>query len=260
MKVEGQEECVASLPIESGIHVARVRHRCPGSPGKTGILLLFCSVPSSRMPLRAIAPMLALARVPLRKPNHGVLIRQAVKLGPRLIPCRLPPRHTPCASSELPSRIQGEGLMRGLAHAVALACVTAVGCSDSTGPADAGPTIPSIGGVWRFSDGISAHAYASCASAGVITIAQSGAQFTGAIVAAIGACTLYDGTVVVNSGSLQMTGGKISGNQVTFVAPFCQYSGTISGSPPNRLSGLESCSISIAGQTKEFSGPWQASR
>ena len=150
--------------------------------------------------------------------------------------------------------------MRGLTHAVALTCIVVMGCGDSTGPDDGGPVLPSIGGVWRFSDGINAHGYASCTSAGVITIAQTGAQFRGTVVAAIGACALYDGTVIVNSGSLEVTGGQITGDRVTFAAPFCRYSGTISGSPPNRISGVETCSLSIGGQTRQFGGPWQASR
>jgi hypothetical protein len=150
--------------------------------------------------------------------------------------------------------------MRRSALTIALTCTVAAGCGDSTGPDIEGPVVPSIGGLWRFSDGITAQGYASCISSGAITIEQTGAQFKGTMIAAVGACALFDGTVVFNTGSLQMTGGEIKGNQVTFTAPFCQYSGTISGSPPNGMSGAATCSRSIAGQTKAFGGSWQASR
>lgn len=150
--------------------------------------------------------------------------------------------------------------MRCLALAGALTCATVMGCGDSTGPDEDGPAIPSISGLWKFWDGITAQGYAACTTAGAITIAQTGAQFAGTVVAAIGACAYYDGTVVVNAGSLQLTGGQIKGNQVTFTAPSCHYSGTISGSPPLSISGTATCSRSIAGQAVAFGGPWQASR
>jgi len=150
--------------------------------------------------------------------------------------------------------------MRRLALASALTCAAFVGCGDSTGPDEDDSPIPSISGLWKFWDGITAQGYAACTSAGTIAIAQTDAQFTGTVVAAIGACAFYDGRVVINPGSLQLTGGRINGNHVTFTAPFCHYAGTISGSPPHSISGTETCSFGVAGQAVAFGGPWQASR
>ncbi len=135
--------------------------------------------------------------------------------------------------------------------------LAACGGSDGTGPNET----TSIAGNWTFSDQISAASVGiSCTSAGTATIAQSGSTFTGNVNATQGLCTDSFGNTLDNSGTNAVSGGQINGNQVTFQVPFCQFTGTISGSPANQMSGTETCTIAVSGQSVTFTGTWQASR
>jgi hypothetical protein len=100
----------------------------------------------------------------------------------------------------------------------------------------------------------------SCAASGTFQISQSGSQFSGTVNQTDGVCTFPDGTVIDNTGTFTISGGQIDGSRISFQAPFCTLDGTISGNPPNRLSGSETCDLDVSGQTIRFTGTWQASR
>ncbi len=137
---------------------------------------------------------------------------------------------------------------------VLLLCL-ACACSDSTGGGS-----PDLSGTWSYSDSISTTvgAVINCSSSGTATLTQSGTTLTGTIVTTQGRCTDAFGTSIDNTGTLELAGGQIDGDQVSFQLPFCQLSGTISGS--NSMSGSESCTLAIGGQVSAFTGTWQASR
>ena len=136
---------------------------------------------------------------------------------------------------------------------LSLAC----GCSDSTGGGS-----PDLSGTWSYSDSISstAGAVVDCSLSGTATLTQSGTTLTGTIVTTQGRCTDAFGASIDNTGTLELAGGQIDGDQVSFSfqVPICQLSGTISGS--NSMSGSESCTRAIGAQVLAFTGTWQASR
>ncbi len=134
---------------------------------------------------------------------------------------------------------------------LSLAC----GCSDSTGGGS-----PDLTGTWSYSDSISTTvgAFVDCTSSGTATLTQSGTTLTGTIVTTQGRCTLSANTFTDYTGTLELSGGQINGDQVSFQVPSCLLSGTISGS--NSMSGSESCTLAIGGQAFALTGTWQASR
>ncbi len=133
------------------------------------------------------------------------------------------------------------------------------GGDNATGPTQS--EILNIAGIWNFSDNISNSAVGiSCNTAGTIQLNQAGSTFSGTIDITTGVCTDALGNVIDNTGTQAISGGQINGTQVSFDMPFCQLSGATSGSPPNRMSGAESCQLDIAGTTFVFGGTWVASR
>ena len=123
------------------------------------------------------------------------------------------------------------------------------------------PQILQIGGNWQFSNQVSSStAIISCSSSGTAALTQTGSNFTGIINATQGICTDSFGNTTDNTGVEQVSGGQVNGTSVSFQVPFCQASGTISGDPPNQMSGTESCTLAIEGRSFQFTGTWQASR
>jgi len=133
---------------------------------------------------------------------------------------------------------------------------TACGGNSSTGPS--GPM--SIAGTWSFSVNVSNSGLStSCTAQGQVTINQNSSQFNGTYSDA-STCTGPGGTTSSNNAG-NISGGQISGSQVSFSDDGgCNYTGTGSGSPVNRLSGNVSCTYAISGQNYTFSGTWQASK
>ena len=54
----------------------------------------------------------------------------------------------------------------------------------------------------------------------------------------------------------QHTGGQVDGSSVSFATGQFTYSGTITGSPPNRINGSVSGVIAFGGSNYNFSGTW----
>lgn len=132
-------------------------------------------------------------------------------------------------------------------------------CGDSpTGPSAL--QTRNIAGAWNYSESFSnASAGISCQATGTIVINQSSANFTGSS-SGSGVCTDSWGNTIDSSGAGGVSGGQISGIQVAFSAGPCEYSGTISGTPTNRMSGSVSCVIAAGGTNYPFTGTWTATR
>jgi hypothetical protein len=140
---------------------------------------------------------------------------------------------------------------------VLAALLTACG-GDSTGP---GTSVLQLAGSWNYSDNISSSsAGMSCTSAGTVTVNQTGSNFSGSANATSGVCTDSFGGSIDNTGVSSITGGQVSGSQVSFQVPNCQFTGAVSGNPPNSMSGTETCTLAVSGTNYTFTGTWQASR
>jgi len=133
-----------------------------------------------------------------------------------------------------------------------------IACGGSTAP-----TTLNIAGTWNFSDAISNSALAaSCSSTSTASVNQTGSSFTGNVSNGSQLCT-QNGFVYSNNSGLSavVSGGQINGTGLSFIDDGgCNYTGTISGSPPNLLSGSESCTVALSGTQYVFLGTWQAAR
>lgn len=125
---------------------------------------------------------------------------------------------------------------------------------DGTGPSGA-----SLTGSWTFSQNFSNQQVAiSCQNNGSAILSHTGNNLSGSTTST-GSCS-GPGGVIDNSGTATISGGQVNGAQVTFQAAGCNYTGTVSGSPPNRINGTLSCVIAVAGQQLTFTGTWQAGK
>lgn len=135
--------------------------------------------------------------------------------------------------------------------------VFAVACGgdSSTGPS-------SIAGTWQFSDTLSnGQLSVSCSSTASVNITQSGATFSGSIISGTTTCTGPGGQTSTNLAGVGITSGQVNGSSVSFNDDGgCSYTGTVSGNPANRVSGNETCVISVAGTNYTFTGTWQTTR
>jgi hypothetical protein len=145
-----------------------------------------------------------------------------------------------------------EGYMRLM---VLGAIAFVIGCGDSSGPRE----VVQVGGLWEFGESMTDQAHdISCTASGTVQISQSGDQFSGTAEQE-GTCSGPGGTID-NSGTGNITGGQVNGDDVSFQTPLCQYVGQASGSPSNQMQGTSTCSFDNAGTTFTFSGTWQAGR
>lgn len=148
-------------------------------------------------------------------------------------------------------------MSRASSLALVVGFLYACGGDGDGGPA--APSVPNIAGIWNYSETLTDAVHSiSCNDTGTLNILQSGSTFTGTY-SQTGVCS-GPGGAIDNSGSGTVSGGQISGNSVSFFTDFCQYQGTLSGSPPNRATGGGSCTFQEAGVTFNFAISWQASR
>ena len=146
--------------------------------------------------------------------------------------------------------------MRRIRCVLPFVVLLATACGDD-GPT--GPDIKQIGGTYTYSESTTDAAHnISCNSVGTLIIVQSGTNFSGTTTST-STCTGPGGAMDF-SGAGTISGGTISGNSITFQAPFCQIQGTVSGDPVNSMSGTSTCTFQEAGETFTFNGTWQASR
>ena len=136
-----------------------------------------------------------------------------------------------------------------------------VGALVACGGSSTGPSGPmSLAGVWSLTVNVSNAALStSCSAQGQASINQNGSQLGGTYSDAQ-TCTGPGGTASGNAAG-SITGGQTSGSQVSFSDDGgCNYTGTGSGSPANRMGGNASCTFASGGQNYTFAGTWQATR
>jgi hypothetical protein len=135
-----------------------------------------------------------------------------------------------------------------------------VACGSDSTTAPSGP--PQIGGVWGLSVNYSNSLLAaSCfTTQGTVGFAQTGTTFTATAQSGSANCTFGGAPSVESIVGTTFTGGQISGSSVTMTSGSCVYSGSITGSPPNKMSGTVSCQMAISGSTYLLTGNWSASR
>ena len=129
-----------------------------------------------------------------------------------------------------------------------------VACSSTTAPS----ATPNIAGTWALSGSASnSSVSAVCTLKGQLAVQQSGTTVTGQVSGSTASCT---GPKPV-SGTIDGTlaGGKLSGAAVSFTEQSCTFTGTVTGSPSNKMTGPLSCQVKeLANAT--VTGTWTASR
>lgn len=131
-----------------------------------------------------------------------------------------------------------------------------VACGDDSGTE---PAEVNLSGTWTFSVSYShAQMPISCQATGSVTILQqSGAVLTGHGMQT-GTCEAL-GIEVDISTPITIANGEVDGDDVSFTAAECVYTGSLSRNR-NELSGTAICTRTFASQTATLSGTWQASR
>ena len=147
---------------------------------------------------------------------------------------------------------------------VLLFTVPAMAACDNTTPATGlvGGTPPArIAGQWRYTGEISDDNMASCQITGMANITQTNDQFTGAVELGVETC-MYGGEKTEDSFWGPIALGEIALDAIRFRSMGCLHIGTASGSPPNHMVGVTSCSRSIPPETppRTLNGTWEATR
>lgn len=89
---------------------------------------------------------------------------------------------------------------------------------------------------------------------------QTGTDFTGTVVSGTQTCTGGGSTTSYDLTGAAIGGGQISGSSISFTTEGCTYSGSITGSPANRLAGSETCVVPYGGTSYTFTGTWQGTK
>jgi len=127
--------------------------------------------------------------------------------------------------------------------------VIVLSCKESNAPS--GPP-PDVSGAWAFGQRLTGGG-STCANHGTVTITQNGSSFA-ATYSQTGFCSGPGGTVD-NSGSGDITNGRLSGAAMQFSITGCSYRGDVVGDPPAGATGTVTCAI----QSVNFSGTWHVS-
>ena len=134
-------------------------------------------------------------------------------------------------------------------HIVVTLLGVVVSCKESNAPS--GPP-PDVAGAWAFGQRL-AGGGSTCANHGTVTVSQNGSLFTGTY-SQTGFCSGPGGTTD-NSGSGDITSGRLIGAALQFSAGGCSYRGQVVADPPDGASGTVTCQI----QSINFSGTWHVS-
>jgi hypothetical protein len=140
------------------------------------------------------------------------------------------------------------------------ACLAAFACGGDDGLSPS--SVLQIGGQWSFSETYTDTPLSTtCTNQSTVNFTQTGSTFTGSSVQT-GSCTDPSGTFD-NSGSFQLRSGRVDATNVTWSddgAPVCNYTGTITGTPPDRMSGTVRCNGVVGGITFDARGTWNMTR
>jgi hypothetical protein len=146
-------------------------------------------------------------------------------------------------------------LPKGVAAALgALGLAIAAGScgGDSTGP----ESTRDVSGNWAATATYNnAQLQMTCTFSGSVSIVQSGTNFTGQVTGSVITC-IGPGGASSGSGDGPITGGQVNGNALSYSDGVCAYTGTITGTPANRVEGDVSCDVAIGGTTYPFNGTW----
>jgi len=144
---------------------------------------------------------------------------------------------------------------------VAAACAAAgLVLVASCGGDSTGPNSTDLNGNWTIAATYNnAQLQTTCTLNGSLSIAQSGTTFTGQVSGSVLTCASPGGNASSN-GDGPVTGGQINGNTVSYNDGQCTYTGTITGSPANRVEGSTACSVAIGGTAYPFTGTFVVSR
>lgn len=134
-----------------------------------------------------------------------------------------------------------------------LAALLAAACERVATDVDA----PEIDGFWEFAETL-AGSGASCSSSGFLNLEQDGSAFAGSAFRRL-QCSTPSGPVSQDF-SGRITGGRIQGGSVSFEFADCRYSGSLAGTPPDRMAGRGSCTLRTGAQTLSLDSRWTASR
>src|SRR6266699_2417301 len=108
-----------------------------------------------------------------------------------------------------------------------------------------------IGGIWDWTE---QYVNPVCHDTGTYVFTQSGTTFAGRS-DQVGICQTSDGTRDNTTSADRVSAGQVAPSTITFQVgngPFCLYTATIAGEPPDHLSGTTTCGAST--------GTWEAVR
>ena len=135
------------------------------------------------------------------------------------------------------------------------ALAVVVSCDNSTGPKAA-----DLSGGWKWSANVSNSTLStSCVLSGGFGISQRGSNFTAEAVTYGESCISPEGQGNAIYSGLLSGNGQISGATATYSFAGCNFTGTITGTPVNRVSGTATCS-DVAGPSYPFDGTFVMSR
>src|SRR4051812_38399490 len=127
-------------------------------------------------------------------------------------------------------------------------------CGGDGGPADPGNG-PDLQDSWAFAESYADGAHTvSCIDEGTFYLIQTNGTFTGQASQA-GTCQTPAGTQD-NSGTADITAGRVSSAGVSFTFGGCDYQGTLFGS--DSLAGTVMCRATIGAQIIRLDGTWSA--
>ena len=136
-----------------------------------------------------------------------------------------------------------------------------IACGDSVAHS---PEVQAIARTWQFADSLLNWGRDTrCTSgSGTLTITPAGDVFTGTLTDETLCTGPSDTTQASGSRSGTIQNGVVTSTAVSFSVAFCNYVGTLSGSPPNMMSGDERCVLHSETTTDSwvFTADWQATR
>jgi hypothetical protein len=140
-----------------------------------------------------------------------------------------------------------------------LLVVWACGGGDSGGSATPTGTANLAGGwIWQ-SNGSNSELGVTCVASGQLTLTQADNQVSGVLANSAASCLASGHSYQFDPGG-DFTNGVVSGNTFTYNDPVCQFTGTASGSPPNKVEGPASCNLDYLGVQIPLTGTWEMHR
>jgi hypothetical protein len=147
-------------------------------------------------------------------------------------------------------------MRRVVATVAAGAAMALAACTDATGLG----RVPSVGGDWQLHTLTSnSELGVTCEADGTVSIVQRGTNFTGQVTESSETCS-GPGGIAYGSVDGAMLGGQIVGSELSYADESCDYVGTVSGTPANRVVGEMSCTVVLPSGTYVLAGTWRLSR